>query len=110
MGEGEVTFDGENDALHVAAVDGEQVIGCVLFDFKSGRLRAMAVEPVLQGLGIGARLVESLEREVELRGVREVRLHARADVVGFYERLGYRLHGEPFVELGIPHQAMTKAW
>jgi predicted N-acetyltransferase YhbS len=110
MGRHQVGFQGEEEALHVVAEDRGRVVGCVLFDFASGRLRAMAIDPSLQRTGLGARLVERLEREVESRGVRTVLLHARADVVGFYERLGYRLTGEPFVEVGIPHRAMEKTW
>lgn len=105
----EVTFEGEDDALHVVAVSGGAVVGCVLFDFTSGRLRAMAVDPALQRTGLGARLVKRLEEELARRGVRRVLLHARADVVGFYERLGYEVEGEPFTEVRIVHRAMAKA-
>ena len=112
LGRHEVTFAGEEESLHVVArpMEGtrESVVGCVLFDFASGRLRAMAVLPSLQRTGLGARLVRRLEDELTAREVREGLLHARADVVGFYERLGYAVHGEPFVEVGIPHRAMAK--
>jgi len=110
MGRHQVGFPGEDAALHVVAENAGHVVGCVLFDFTSGRLRAMAVDPSLQRTGLGARLVERLEREVTAAGVRRVRLHARADVVGFYERLGYLQTGEPFVEVGIPHRALEKTW
>ena len=40
---------------------------------------------------------------------REVTLHARANVVGFYERLGYSAQGDPFLEVGIPHRHMRRA-
>jgi predicted GNAT family N-acyltransferase len=39
-----------------------------------------------------------------------VTLHARADVVGFYARLGYTVQGEPFTEVSLTHRAMTKTW
>jgi hypothetical protein len=29
-------------------------------------------------------------------------------VVGFYERLGYSIYGDPFVEIGIEHRHMQK--
>jgi predicted GNAT family N-acyltransferase len=35
-------------------------------------------------------------------------VHARDVAVGFYERLGYQSVGEPFVEIGLPHQTMEK--
>jgi ribosomal protein S18 acetylase RimI-like enzyme len=110
FGRHEVTFDGEEDALHTVAIEGGVVVGCVLFDFVSGRLRAMAVDVPLQRMGLGGRLVRRLEEEVGMRGIRTVVLHARAEVVGFYERLGYSVRGEPFTEVGILHRAMAKAW
>jgi GNAT superfamily N-acetyltransferase len=108
MGRHEVGFAGEAAALHVLATGAGSVVGCVLFDFASGRLRAMAVDPGWQRAGLGARLVRRLEDEVQARGVREVKLHARADVVGFYERLGYVAEGPPFTEVGISHRAMAR--
>jgi predicted GNAT family N-acyltransferase len=33
----------------------------------------------------------------------EVILHARKDVVSFYEKLGYRIVGEEYIEASIPH-------
>jgi predicted GNAT family N-acyltransferase len=84
------------------------VVGCVLFDFASGRLRAMAVEPSLQGTGIGARLVVGLEAELKKLAVQTISLHARDTAIGFYEKLGYSIEGEPFTEVGIPHRNMVK--
>jgi predicted N-acetyltransferase YhbS len=110
MGRDTVGFLREDAALHVIAEEAGRVVGCVLFDFASGRLRAMAVDPTQQRAGLGARLVQRLEREVEARGVRTVKLHARAEVVGFYERQGYAVRGEPFIEVGIAHRVMEKTW
>jgi ribosomal protein S18 acetylase RimI-like enzyme len=107
--------DLEQESLHLCALDGEdgagEVIGCVLFRPATGtrgRLHQMAVDPHRQGRGLGRRLVAALEAELAGRGVEEVFLHARAPVVPFYERLGYTLDGDPFVEVGIPHRRMTK--
>ncbi len=104
-------FAGEQDALHVIAQESDAasaLVGCVLFDPASGRMRAMAVEPMLQRQGVGQQLVRALEAETQRRGVREITLHARATAVGFYERLGYRVRGEPFVEVGLDHREMMK--
>jgi predicted GNAT family N-acyltransferase len=108
MGRDTVRFERDPECLHLVALDGERVVGCVLFDFESGRLRAMAVEEALQGDGVGRLLVAGLEEELRRRGLAAVHLHARAHVVGFYEKLGYTAYGEPFVEVGIPHRTMKK--
>lgn len=108
----QVGFRGEEDALHLIALDGdagEALVGCVLFDFQSGRLRAMAVEPSRQRQGVGAQLVRRLEQEVLQRGVRTITLHARAEATSFYARLGYAVAGEPFIEVSLPHVQMVKS-
>ena len=101
----------EEQSVHLVAVDGDVVVGCVLFRplaARQGRLYQMAVEPHLQRRGIGARLVAALEAEAARRGFDEVVLHAREAAVGFYERAGYAAEGAPFIEVGIPHVKMRK--
>lgn len=108
----QVAFPFEAHSLHLVAHQEGTVLGCVLFnpeDAHGGRLFQMAVAPHLQGQGLGARLVRSLEEELRRRGFTHVHLHARGPVVPFYERLGYAIYGEPFTEVGIPHRHMRKA-
>ena len=107
-----VVFPFEAESLHLVALEGGRVVGCVLFHPESaedGRLYQMAVVPALQGTGIGTRLVHALESELSRRGFRSVHLHARAHVVPFYERLGYAVWGDPFEEVGVPHRHMRRA-
>ena len=108
----DVAFPFDGQSLHLVALSGGDVVGCVLFhpegDGTGGRLYQMAVRPELQGQGLGARLVRHLEGQLRARGVRHVHLHARASVVPFYARLGYAEQGEPYVEVGIPHRTMAR--
>lgn len=104
-------FPFEEESLHLVALEAGRVVGCVLFHPEgadTGRLFQMAVEPGGQGQGIGVQLVRELEAEVVRRGFRTVTLHARQAAVGFYERLGYAVDGEPFTEVGIPHRHMLR--
>lgn len=110
MGRETVRFAFEDDALHLLAVAaGDLVLGCVLFhpeDATGGRLFQMAVDPALQGRGLGARLVRHLEGHLLAKGLWNVHLHARDEAIGFYERLGYAICGPAFVEVGIGHHPM----
>jgi ribosomal protein S18 acetylase RimI-like enzyme len=111
LGRGSEEFPFEAESLHLVALDGARVVGCVLFHPEgrgTGRLFQMAVDPGRQGRGLGARLVRTLEAEVVRRGMHEVSLHARDTAVGFYARLGYAVEGEPYVEHGIPHRTMRR--
>ncbi|MCL4741864.1 MAG: GNAT family N-acetyltransferase [Phycisphaerales bacterium] len=109
-------FGIDDRAEHFVAVfdhpSGPRVVGCALLipDYPHpgvGKLMQMAVDLQRQGEGIGRRLVVELERRAfgEL-GLREVFCHARDDAMGFYSRLGWRVDGEQFTEVGVPHHRM----
>ena len=106
-----VRFGFEPQSLRLWAFEDARLVGCVLFhrEGEGGRLYQMAVEERLRARGVGRALVERLHDELRARGVRQVWLNARANVVGFYARLGYASVGEPFVEVGIEHRRMTRA-
>ena len=111
MKPGTEVFQYEDDCLHVVAIDSGRVIGCVVFhphDETSGRLLQMAVEETHQKRGLGRQLVRFLEKNLLASGYQLVHLHARDLAVGFYEKLGYQCYGEPYFEVGIPHQSMRR--
>ncbi len=110
MPPGSELFPFEAESLHLVAIDAGHVIGCVLFrpQGRTGRLFAMAVAGENRGRGVGAALVARLEQHLRNEGYEEVFLHARGHALGFYERLGYRIEGEPFEEVGIEHRLMKK--
>jgi ribosomal protein S18 acetylase RimI-like enzyme len=106
-----VVFPFEAESLHLVAVENEIVVGCVLFHPEtrtSGRLLQMAIAPEHRGRGIGQHMVRTLEAELRRRNVLEVHLHARENVVHFYEKLGYAVFQEPFVEVSITHRHMRR--
>jgi ribosomal protein S18 acetylase RimI-like enzyme len=101
----------EGKTILVAKLDDRVVGTLMLTDEGSGsvRMRAVAVLPNLQGSGIGRSLVEASENVARRLGFRGMFLHARDHAVGFYDRLGYVVESEPFVEVSIPHRLMTKS-
>lgn len=102
----------EPELRHCVAVAAGEVVGTVSWypevGAASGKLVQMAVEPAWERRGVGARLVRALEARAATEGAAEVHMHARDLAVGFYAKLGYRVEGEPFVEIGIPHVAMRR--
>ena len=107
----DVLFPFEHQSLHLVGMRAEQLVGCVLFHPESavgGRLFQMAIAPSFQGSGLGSILLRRLEAELMRRGLTEVHLHARSDVVGFYARHGYASYDPPYLEVGIMHQNMRR--
>ena len=72
------------------------------------QIRQMAVRAERQGRGLGRALMDAAEAAIRADGIDRIYLNARATAVGFYEKLGYRVVGKPFTEVGIPHRRMEK--
>jgi len=72
------------------------------------RIGRMAVSRVLRGSGLGRDLLLALLRAAAQRGDHKIVLHAQRSAEGFYRRLGFVPHGQPFAEAGIPHIEMVR--
>jgi predicted GNAT family N-acyltransferase len=104
-------LESEKDNMLIAAFEDEQMLGCcMLVEEQPGtvRLRQMAVLNDLQGKGIGRALMNFAENIARDRGYKILRMHARVHSVGFYEKVGYKVQGDQFVEVTIPHYVMEK--
>jgi len=100
----------KNDIL-IAAFEEDKILGCCLLkkiDSNTVRLRQMAVANNLQGKGIGASMMYFAENVARDAGFKKIRMHARKTAVGFYEKLGYTVMGNEFLEVSIPHFLMEK--
>lgn len=99
-----------NDIL-IGAFEENKLLGCCLLtrmDKDCVRLRQMAVQNNLQGKGIGASIMNYAENVARDAGYKVLIMHARKTAVGFYEKLGYTIASEEFVEVLIPHFIMEK--
>jgi predicted GNAT family N-acyltransferase len=101
----------ESDEVHLAALKGDRVLAILLLK-KGGlhvmKMRQVAVDVTMQGSGIGSRLVTYSEKWCRQHQIKRIELHARATAVNFYQRLGYHIQGESFIEVGIEHYFMYK--
>lgn len=101
----------EADQLHFLGDVGPEAVACAVLQWTApgmAKMRQVAVRADCQGLGFGRRLVAAFEAEARKRGAEEIALHARQSAVPFYLRLGYAAVGDPFEEVGLPHQSMRK--
>jgi N-acetylglutamate synthase-like GNAT family acetyltransferase len=101
----------EKQDILIAAFDDDEMLGCcILTDMKNGcaRLRQMAVQKNMQGKGIGESIMMFAENLARDKGFKTLTMHARDTAIGFYEKFGYKVKGEQFVEINIPHHIMEK--
>lgn len=88
------------------AYDGETVIGAArLYAGKIGRI---AVLEEYRGQGFGSQLVKRCEQEAIKQGFNKVKLASQLESIPFYEKLGYKIYGDIFLDAGIPHRNMKK--
>jgi YbgC/YbaW family acyl-CoA thioester hydrolase len=73
-----------------------------------GKIGRMAVHRALRGTGVGARVLAALTEAARARGDHTLRLSAQRTAMGFYQRQGWQCVGEPYDEVGIPHQTMER--
>lgn len=101
----------ESDSLHLGCYQSEKLVGCLVLkpiNPSTIQMRQVAVDPTIQGKGIGRRLVAYSEKVAQERGYKSIMLHAREAAVPFYLKLNYQKRGERFMEVGIPHYEMNK--
>jgi predicted GNAT family N-acyltransferase len=104
----DLDFDGQDrDAIHVLVAHGKEYVGTgrMLADGHIGRLAVLREH---RGRGLGAEAVLALVNEAQNRGMRRVYLGAQSHAVGFYEKLGFSVYGDPYVEVNIEHIHMER--
>ena len=70
------------------------------------RIGRMAVERQLRGTGLGSEVLLALIEHARQRGDQSILLHAQLSAKGFYEKVGFKPHGDAFEEAGIAHIEM----
>ena len=72
------------------------------------KLRQMAVVENWQGKGIGRELILFAEKFAKKQGFNQMVMNARKVAIGFYQKLGYKIVSDEFIEVTIPHVKMDK--
>jgi predicted GNAT family N-acyltransferase len=98
-------------ALHVLGLlDGSPVAtGRLLLphDGVQAHIGRIAVLSEHRHAGYGRLVMQSLHEIALEQGIRDITLAAQLHAIGFYERLGYVVHGRVFLDAGIEHRWMN---
>lgn len=113
-------FDGDNlgTTAHFGLSENEELVGVVSV-YKTNypnctierqfQMRGMAVLKEHQGLGFGLELVKKAEHYIKEKKGNLIWFNARETAVPFYQKLGYKIKGDPFEIEGIgTHFVMYK--
>ena len=73
-----------------------------------GHIGRMAVLRDCRGQGIGSAILTALLDFARQQYCTGVYLHAQVAAISFYEKHGFTVGGELFMDAGIPHRSMVK--
>jgi len=98
----------DQDCTHVLVTDEKnKPVAC-------GRLKAdghigrMAVLKDHRATGIGKSMLNELISHAQSLHIKKVFLHAQISAISFYEKQGFKVSSEEFMDANIPHKSMEK--
>lgn len=102
--------DRDQIALHVLLEDESLVAYLRVLPLEEGVVKIGRVLTLRRGEGLGRRLLAFAEEEIrEKMNARRVVVDAQSRAVPFYEKCGYTVISEEFMEEGVPHRKMEKS-
>lgn len=103
------TLDGECE--HVLLTKDGQAVGTgrvrLVDDY--GKIQRVAIRLTERKHGYGKVIIQKLEELAAARGATKAKLDAQVHAIGFYEKLGYTVQSDVFMDAGIEHVLMTKS-
>jgi ElaA protein len=99
--------DTEPGTVHVVMREGDDVVGYarVLDDGEEWRIGRVVLAPAARGRGLADWLMTAA---LEACPGRPAVLDAQSPLVGWYNKFGFAVDGEEFLEDGIPHVPMRR--
>ncbi len=104
----ELEWDADDDsAVHFLAMEGDYAIGTARL-LGDGQIGRVSVLKDWRGLKVGDALMQAVIVEAQHRDLKQQMLSAQVQATPFYERLGFKVVSEEFLEAGIPHVDMVR--
>ncbi|MGH8441038.1 MAG: GNAT family N-acetyltransferase [Pseudomonas sp.] len=97
----------DNSAVHFLALEGDYAIGTARL-LADGQIGRVSVLKDWRGLKVGDALMQAVIVEAQNRDLKQQMLSAQVQATPFYERLGFKVVSEEFLEAGIPHVDMVR--
>lgn len=107
----DANLESEKYDTHIGAFDNEKLIGVLILtgiDSDNVKMRQVAVDVKFQSMKIGTRMIHFAEENARKKGYTTMVVNARKTAVEFYEKQGYEIISDEFLEINIPHFKMYK--
>ena len=97
------------DAIHLLALDqAEQAIACARI-LKIGRVGRMAVLREWRGKGLGLALLEKAITICQSLGMQSIAISSQTHAIAFYQKAGFIVTSEAYIDANIWHVDMQRA-
>lgn len=104
----ELEWDSDDQgAVHFLALEGDYPVGTARL-LPDGHIGRVSVLKDWRGLKVGDALMQAVIEEAQKRNLKQQMLSAQVHATSFYERLGFKVVSEEFLEAGIPHVDMVR--
>ncbi|KAF0816821.1 MULTISPECIES: GNAT family N-acetyltransferase [unclassified Cytobacillus] len=74
----------------------------------NGKVERICVLKEHRKSGSGKAIMDKIEELARKQGLPALKLNAQTQAIPFYEKLGYQVISEEFMDAGIPHRTMKK--
>ncbi|MDQ0268699.1 GNAT family N-acetyltransferase [Cytobacillus purgationiresistens] len=100
----------ENEAAHFVLYQDDKPGGAGRFRIVDGygKVERICVSKDARKGGSGKAIMQSIESYAKEQGLDTLKLHAQTHAIPFYEKIGYDVISEEFLDAGIPHRTMKK--
>ncbi|KOP81772.1 GNAT family N-acetyltransferase [Cytobacillus solani] len=100
----------EDEAVHFLLYDQNLPIGAGRFRPVDGfgKVERICVLEDHRKSGSGKAIMDKIEEYGKREGYKKLKLNAQTHAIPFYNKLGYEIVSEEFLDAGIPHRTMIK--
>lgn len=101
----------EADSHHMVIYEDDKAVATArIYEIDDGfyKIQRVAVYKELRGSGYGALAIQQAEEKVRELGGKKILLGAQLQALPFYEKLGYAVTSEEYLDAGILHRDVIK--
>ena len=79
----------------------------IIINNKQAHIGRMAVLPEWRSKGVGSEILLVCINECRKHGIKKIVLNAQVYVIQFYQKAGFKISSDEFLDAGIAHKQMT---
>ncbi len=100
--------DIDYESLHVFYEEDGKVLACLrIFSIGEDTIKIGRVLSAKHGIGLGGKVLKAgLEKAISTYNPKKIVISAQCYATGYYEREGFTIRSEEYLEDGIPHVRM----